>query len=312
MESTASKFSAISYCRDSIIHCDELIIQVRRCPVIASLKSVNQALNKLTAQAQTPVNEIAEVISRDLSMTARLLRLVNSVFGGLSVKITSIEEAIFFLGLRQIRQLSMTSRVIEEIEEMHAESPEQVDWKRLWKHSIGSGILAREVLSMTRGVMDDDTYYICGLLHEIGKLVMLNVFPHQFAETRSFEAANGREFARMEKAKFGWNHAEIGAMYLEVNGLPREIVEAVLFHHNPERAPGQREYAAGVQLADTLARYGGCSTGFEKTAQVEYGEWEKLSGWEILFNEEQLESQIARASVLNSIERLPSILQGLL
>lgn len=290
---------------------DKTLATVRRCPVIASLRSVNEALNKLTAQSQSPVSEIAEVISRDLSLTARLLRLVNSVFGGLSVKITSIEEAIFFLGLRQIRQLAMTTRVIEEIEGFENTAVE-VDWKRVWRHSIGAGILSREILSMTRGIMEDDTYYICGLLHDIGKLVMLNVFPEQLQASQRFEASDPQAFVAMERAEFGFTHAEVGAMYLEVHGLPREIVEAVLFHPNPQSAPHNPLYAAGVQVADSIVRYGGCDGGFENVAPVEYGAWEALEGWQVLFVHEQLESQYARASVLNSIERLPSILQGLL
>lgn len=311
MSITGSKFSAINQCRETITHYDEVILRIRRCPTIASLRSVNDALNKLTARSQSPVTEIAEVISRDLSLTARLLRLVNSVFGGLSVKISSIEEAIFFLGLRQIRQLAMTTRVIDEMEKFAGDGTE-LDWKKIWRHSIGSGILTREILSMTCGIIEDDTYYICGLLHDIGKLVMLNVYPAELHATQGFRESNPTDFAAREKAEFGWNHAEVGAMYLEVNGLPREIVEAVLFHHEPSRAPHQKSYAAGIQVADYIARYGGCEGGFENIDPIEYSAWEALDGWEILFKSDRIESQYARASVLNSIERLPSILQGLL
>lgn len=311
MSSTTSRFSAINYCRGTIENCDPVLAKVRLCPTIASLKSVNEALGKLTAQSQSPVNEIAEVISRDLSLTARLLRLVNSVFGGLSVKITSIEEAIFFLGLRQIRQLTMTTRVIDEMEKFETEGME-VDWKKIWRHSIGSGILTREILSMTQGIMEDDTYYICGLLHDIGKLVMLSIFPEELKASMAFEGSSAGEIARKEKAAFGWDHAEIGAMYLEVHGLPREIVASVLFHHDPEAAVQQNLHAAGIQVADSIARYGGCEQIFEPQVKVDYGEWEGLSGWQHLFSREGMEGQYARASVLSSIERLPSILQGLL
>lgn len=311
MSSTTSRFSAINYCRGTIEDYEPILEKIRLCPTIASLKSVNEALGKLTAQSQSPVNEIAEVISRDLSLTARLLRLVNSVFGGLSVKITSIEEAIFFLGLRQIRQLTMTTRVIDELEKFETEGIE-VDWKKIWRHSIGSGILTREILSMTQGIMEDDTYYICGLLHDIGKLVMLNIFPEQLKESLAFGCSTGEAFAQREKAAFGWDHAEIGAMYLEVHGLPREIVASVLFHHEPKQAVQQGAYAAGIQVADSIARYGGCEQIFEPDARIDYGQWEELDGWQFLFSRDGMESQYARASVLSSIERLPSILQGLL
>ncbi|MEX0322889.1 MAG: HDOD domain-containing protein [Puniceicoccaceae bacterium] len=311
MSTTVSKFSAVKHCRESILDYDRVIVQVRKCPNIASLRSINDALTKLTARSQSPVYEIADIVRRDLSLTARLLRLVNSVFGGLSVKISSIEEAIFFLGMRQIRQLAMTTRVIDEVEET-LQCGEGLKWEQIWRQSIGTGILTREILSMTCGGSEDDTYYVCGLLHDIGKLVMLNVFPEEFAESRSFKEKSSGILARKEKAEFGWNHAEIGALYLEVNGLPREIVEAVLFHHEPSNAYRCRAYAAGIQVADYISRFGGCESGFENVTRIAFGDWEHLEGWGILFTGDRAETQFARASVLNSIERLPSILQGLI
>lgn len=307
----AKTFSAIAYCRENLMDFDKVDLRVRACPAIASLKSVNEALNKLASQSHSSVSEIADVISRDISLTARLLRLVNSVFGGLSIKITSIEEAIFFLGLRQIRQLAMTTRVIEEMENF-ANNDTIVEWRNIWKHSIGTGILCREILTMTRGVMEDDTYYILGLLSDIGKLVMLNTFPDHLKHSMSFEETDAHRFLLRERKEFGWTHADLGAIYLERNGLAPEIVEAVLFHHEPDKARHNGPYAAGIQIADFLARFGGCGAGFEPTGEFKYGDWEALTGWNMLFAGNRSEHQYAKASVLRSIEGLPSILQGLL
>lgn len=310
MTTTASNFSAIKHCEASIYDFEDVIVQIRKCPNIASLRSINDALTKLTAKTQSPVYEIADVVRRDLSLTARLLRLVNSVFGGLSVKISSIEEAIFFLGLRQIRQLAMTTRVMDEVEKS-LECGHGLKWEEVWRQSIGTGILTREILSMTCGGVEDDTYYVSGLLHDIGKLVMCNVYPKELELSRTFNERTPAAHAKKEKQTFGWNHAEIGALYLEVNGLPREIVEAVLFHHDPMMAHRHKTYAAGTQVADYISRYGGCEAGFERTRKIAYGDWERLDGWRILFKKESMETQYARASVLNSIERLPTILKGL-
>lgn len=307
----AKTFSAIAHCRQSVIDFDSVDAKVRACPMIASLKSVNEALTKLTHQTHSSVSEIAEVISRDLSLTARLLRLVNSVFGGLSVKITSIEEAIFFLGLRQIRQLAMTTRVIEEMECFKQDEVE-VDWVAVWKHSIATAILNREILTMTNGVMEDDTYYIIGLLHDIGKLVMMNAFPDELRRSMEFTEQDPVQFLAREKAEFGFSHADLGAVYLERNGLSPEIVEAVLFHHQPSLARQRTNFAAGVQVADFLARYAGCDAGFEPPAQRSYGDWEHLEGWKIIFDGSRSESQYAKASILRSIDGLSSILHGLL
>ena len=86
------------FCVHEIKDFDALYSKLQNCRPIASLSRINDNLNRLTADASGSVSEIADVISRDLSLTTRLLRLVNSVFSGLSMRVTSIEEAIFYLG----------------------------------------------------------------------------------------------------------------------------------------------------------------------------------------------------------------------
>lgn len=304
-------FSAITYCERHIPDFHRVEANVSRCPTVGSLKSVNDALTKLTFQSTSTVSEIAEVIGRDISLTARLLRLVNSVFGGLSITITSIEEAIFFLGLRQIRQLAMTTKVIEKMDSFVDKSID-VSSLTIWRHSIATAILTREILTMTHGVKEDDTYYIAGLLHDIGKLVMVNIYPENLKQSLEFEETNPRAFLERERETFGFTHADLGAIYLERNGLSAEIVQAVLFHHEPEKTFHTANYAAGVEVADLLARFAGCDAGFEPSAERSYGEWEELEGWKILFTGERSENNYARASVHRSIEHLPSILKGLL
>ena len=304
-------FSAVSYGEHNIPDFKKVETRVLSCPTVGSLKSVNDALTKLTFQSNSSVSEIAEIIGRDISLTARLLRLVNSVFSGLSVTITSIEEAIFFLGLRQIRQLAMTTKVIDDMDTFVDESID-VNSLTIWRHSIATAILSREILTMTHGVREDDTYYIAGLLHDIGKLVMLNAYPDCLKQSLEFEETDPRTFLERERKTFGFTHADLGAIYLERNGLTSEIVEAVLFHHEPDKGFHEPNYAAGIEVADLLARYAGCDAGFEPSAEREFGDWETLEGWKILFAGDRSENQYARASIHRSIENLPSILKGLL
>lgn len=305
------KFSARLHCSQHIAEIEPLERKVRACPVIASLKSVNDALTKLTMRPDSSVTEIAEVISRDLSLTARLLRLVNSVFIGLANEVNSIEEAIFFLGLRQIRQMAMTTRVVEEMEAF-VSSDTDISFDGFWRHSIATAIMTREILTMTNGVKDDDHYYISGLLSNLGKLVMMNTHPEQLKESLTFGTLSAREHLEMERAEFGFTHADLGALYLECNNLSGDIVETVLFHHEPELAQQARYMASGVQLADVVSCYAGCLPGFEVRQPVQHGDWEQLQGWKFLFSSERAGSQYAKASLLRSIDNLPSLLHGLL
>src|ERR1043166_507252 len=128
---------------------EEIKRRIDGCPKLASLQSINRALSELVRSEQSLNSQIAEVIRRDPSLAARLLRLVNSVYFGLSTRVNNIEEAVFFLGLRQIRELSMATPVIEEIQQLQTHLANVLPWRELWNHSIATAILTREILAAT-------------------------------------------------------------------------------------------------------------------------------------------------------------------
>src|SRR5580693_2605035 len=97
---------------------DEIRRRLDACPKLASLNSINNALGRLVKAEEFENSEIAALIRRDPSLSARLLRMVNSVFFGLSSSVNDIDEAVFFLGLRRLRELSMATPVIEELERL--------------------------------------------------------------------------------------------------------------------------------------------------------------------------------------------------
>ena len=298
--------------RTSPISEDEIKRRIDACPKLASLQSINRALGDLVRSEGSLNSQIAEVIRRDPSLSARLLRMVNSVYFGLSTRVNNIEEAVFFLGLRQIRELSMATPVIEELEQLQQSTAATLPWKELWTHSIGTAILTREIIASTPLHVDDDTDYLIGLLHNVGKVVMAYAFPEELCALIATPAATPAEFCQIERAMIGWDHAEIGAHYIARHQLSEEIVFAVKYHNDPDRAPRHRLFAAAVQVADHLVRHAGISGGFEQVGQVEADSWIELSGWRILYGADGPESMLARASLANSLQRLPSMLQGLL
>jgi HD-like signal output (HDOD) protein len=291
---------------------DEIIQRINACPKLASLQSINRALGELVRSDGSLNSQIAEVIRRDPSLSARLLRMVNSVYFGLSARVNNIEEAVFFLGLRQIRELSMATPVIEELQRLQQNTAATLPWKELWTHSISTAILTREILASTSLDIDDDTDYLVGLLHNVGKVVMAYSFPDELRTLIASPAATPAEFCRLERDLIGWDHGRIGAHYLTRHQLSDEIITAVQYHNDPDRAPRHRLFAAAVQVADHLARHSGISGGFEKVPPVEADAWLKLDGWRILYGSDGPESMLARASIANSLQRLPSMLQGLL
>jgi HD-like signal output (HDOD) protein len=314
MVNSQKSAAARELCACDIQEFDSLYSKLQNCQPIASLSRINNNLNRLTADASGSVSEIADVISRDLSLTTRLLRLVNSVFSGLSIRVTSIEEAIFYLGLKEIRQLAMTTQVIDDIQAMSGDAQVDLDinWIDFWRHSIGVAILSKELSTLASTASDTDEFYIAGLLKDIGKLLMYRDFPDELRLRVGLEAATREAFSQAEVACYGWHHAQLGALYLELNSMPESIVDAVLHQYAPERSQNGGSLAAVVQLADLIVRYGGCEAPFESVPATEYESWDQLPAWSTFFADNPLEINYARAHILGCIERLPAILNGLL
>jgi HD-like signal output (HDOD) protein len=292
-------------------HADvEIRQRIERCPKLASLDSINRKLAGLVNSERGYTSQIAEIIRRDPSLTARLLRMVNSVYFGLSAKVNNIEEAVLYMGLRQIRELSMATPVIEEMERFAPSLP-RLSWRELWQHSIGTAIVTREILSFTDLLVDDDTDYIVGLLHNVGKVVLAVNWPAEFERLLAREYPSVEAVCEAERELVGWDHAAIGGYYLERHQLAPEISQAVRFHSDPAGAGEHQRFAAAVQVADRVVRAAGVPGGFERLAQDALTPWDQSVGWTILFPDGTREADQARAAITVLRGRLPEILQSM-
>lgn len=289
---------------------DEIKQRIERCPKLASLDSINRKLAGLVNSERGYTSQIAEIIRRDPSLTARLLRMVNSVYFGLSAKVNNIEEAVLYMGLRQIRELSMATPVIEEMERFAPSLP-RLSWRELWQHSIGTAIVTREILSFTELLVDDDTDYIVGLLHNVGKIVVAVNWPAEFERLLERDYASIEAVCEAERELIGWDHAAIGGYYLERHQLSPEISQAVRFHSDPGAAGEHQRLAAAVQVADRVLRASGVRGGFERLAPDALPPWDQSPGWAILFPEQTREAAQARAAVEQLTLRLPELLQSM-
>ena len=282
--------------------------QLARCPSLPSLGSINKALQGLLLTEQRYTAQIAEIIRRDPSLTSRLLRLVNSVYYGLSTPVNSIEEAVFYLGVRQIRQLAMVTPVIEDFQRLARQC--DFPWREFWQHCIGTAILTREVTSSVAG-SSDDADYVAGLVHDVGKIVMAWTFPEHFAEIHRQAKDGAQELLEIENEILGMDHAELGALYLERHRLPELMITSARFHHRPEQAPQFGHVVASVQIADLLLR----SENIGRSGNylpVTHEQCFAASGWRVLLpNRGEAEQAIARASLSRTLELMPQMLEGL-
>lgn len=284
-------------------------LRIKDCARLPSLSTINKALRELLSSDRRYMSQIAEVIRRDPSLTARLLRLVNSVYFGLTTPVNSIEEAVFYLGVRQIRQLAMVTPIIEDFQRLAGKTP--FAWREFWRHCIGTAIMTREVISLVE-VPVDEADYVAGLVHDVGKIAMASAFPDHFAEIHRRMREGVRDLLDVEIEVLGHDHTEIGGLYLRNHKLPDIMVESALHHHAPERASHHCQIVAAVQIADLLLRH--AKIGISgNSVEVTNEDWLNASGWNILFPQRaDAERTLALASLNRSLERLPTILEGLI
>src|SRR5579864_8322314 len=181
--------------------------QVESCPALPSLGSISKALQDLLFAEQRFSTQISEVIRRDPSLTARLLRLVNSVYYGLSSPVNNIEEAVFYLGVRQIRQLTMVTPIIEDFQRLTHQCA--FPWREFWQHCIGTAIITREIIGSVQAP-NDESDYVAGLVPDVGKIVMAWAFPEHFAEIHRQAIAANEDLLVIEKEILGLDHGEVG------------------------------------------------------------------------------------------------------
>ena len=285
----------------------QIELQLHNCARLPSLGSIDRVLRELVNAEQCFTSQVADVIRRDPSMTTRLLRLVNSVYFGLTLPVTSIEEAVFYLGVRQVRQLAMVTPVVEDLQRFAGK--DSFPWHAFWQHCVGTAILTPEIMGDVQS-SQDETDYVAGLLHDVGKIAMAAVFPAHF-EAIYLVPREGEDLLAVEEELLGMTHCELGALYLRYHNLPESAVQAARYHHNPDKAKTHQRYVAAVQVADLLVRQAGIGHS-GNTSPITGEAWAEAPGWKFLFpGNSKEEQEIARANLRRSLERLPAILEGM-
>lgn len=225
-----------------------LVGQMSRLPSIPSLyREIVEALQ----DPDVPMSVVGGIIGRDISMSAQILKLVNSAFFGLRRRVSSPDEAASYLGLDTLRSLVLSLNAFSQFENVKVDGFSFAD---LWQHSLQTGAAAKAVaLSEQTDRKLADEAFVSGLLHDTGKVVMAANFPDRYAEVVRIVQAEGLEPCEAENRIFGASHPDVGGYLLGLWGLPVPVVEAIAFHHHP-RLGAERTFSplTAVHVADAF------------------------------------------------------------
>ena len=221
-------------------------------------------INKLISSPTSHIGDIAQKIANDVSLSAELLKMVNSAAYFMGQPCRSISDAVKFVGLRGIRNLlfsigSMHSLVVKSSEEN----------KKLWDHSYQvafySQLFAKNFLKSGVDKTSVEDSYVCGLLHDMGKIVFENIQPDLMKRITQICEQRGIPQQLFESLIAGSGHGEIGALIAENWNFPRILSQVIRYHHKPLKAPDEaRTLACVVYICDMMAHFAEGKVDFEQ------------------------------------------------
>ncbi len=222
---------------------DILISEVTK---LISLPDIYYRLESAIESPTAAIDDFSLLLSTDADLCARLLRMANSAFYSFPAKIETIDRAISTIGIRQIRELILMTSVVEAFNGVPIEL---VNMRTFWEHSVAVGVLTR-AMALYTGQAQPERFYIPGLLHDIGRLVLYIQLPGLMAEIVPQAKAQGQPLFLFELKHLDYTHAEIGGRLLELWKVPQSIYEPVFYHHQPHKASEFIQLASAVHIAD--------------------------------------------------------------
>jgi HD-like signal output (HDOD) protein len=220
--------------------------------VIPTLSIVIDRLSELLENPKTSAEEIGKAITTDQALAAKVLKLVNSAFYGFQEKISTITHAVVILGFSTVKNIVLTAAIFDVFSPQKNKFTE-FDMKRFWLHSIGCGA-ASKALARRIGFKEHEECFIAGLIHDIGKIILCHNFPSEFEKAFNHASTNKCLFYESEKCTIGITHDQIGEIIGKRWNLPKNLRNAMRYHHEPDPDVLYYTMTGIVHTADILVR----------------------------------------------------------
>ena len=230
----------------------------QRAGTLASLPTIHFEVERAINHPASSAGDIAAVLGTDQGLCARLLRIANSALYGFPRRVEGIGEAVRIIGTRQLHDLVLATVVLGQFRGVDARL---VDMKSFWRHSLACGLAARAIASLRRE-SNTERYFVAGLLHDIGSLVLYQQFAERAQAALEHHRDAGLPLEEAERAIIGCTHSAVGAALITAWKLPQFFRDATANHHCLGL---QHTTATGtIHLADVLAMALGFGSNGEK------------------------------------------------
>jgi len=207
---------------------------------IDRMPSLSPTVAKIIQVANDPTssaNDLNKVISLDPVLAGKVLKLVNSAYFGFSEKVTSTVRAIVMLGLNTVKNLALSTAAMEALS---TKAGGGLNMEEFWQHLLATGVCGKLIarkIGVHKNFLED--YFLCGLMHDIGKIILNRINPTGYAKVVGAAEKSGKPLHLYETAVFGINHAEIGELLGKKWGLQDSMIQAMALHHSPTQAEAE-------------------------------------------------------------------------
>ncbi len=230
-------------------------LEQKRIEQIENLPTLPEVANRLLRIINDPTTtavDVANLISRDLSLTSKVLRLANSAFYGIPRTVTTVQNAVVILGLKVINTMVFSITVVKMFPG-DGNNP-LFSRKKFWAHSLACAVLSRQLALRMRKftLFDPEECFCAGLIHDIGRIVLDQFFHENFLKAIQNAITNKTSLLQAESEVFGFTHTDVGDWLTSRWELPQDIRIPIVHHHSPGRTEFAREITTLVHLADSL------------------------------------------------------------
>ena len=213
------------------------------------LPTVAGRVMELTADPKSSVQDLMKVVNADQSLAMMILKMANSPFFGLSRNVDSLNQALTLLGFTEIRNMVLARAIFDSFKNL--DQSNGFGMRQFWRHSLVCGLGAK-IIGAELGWSGND-FFVAGLIHDIGKLVMYMTFSTEFSKAIDIMEPEKQMAFEAERNIFGVSHDEVGMMLLKRWMFPESLIAAVGYHHHPQEAKAETRFSLVIHAADILA-----------------------------------------------------------
>ena len=217
---------------------------------LPTLPAVAIEANKMLLNYDTAISKLSDIIEKDQAMVSKILKLVNSSFFGLRGKISSISHAIVVLGFNTIRNAVVSISIIDAF--TVKERLDGFDITDFWKHSLSVAVTSK-YLSQKTGIHSSDDCFVGGLLHDMGKIVLLQHFKDLFLKVLIAAEKNNLSFYEAEISQIPIDHAQIGGYLARKWQLPEALIDGIQYHHSGKSDTETQNLSMIIHAANLIA-----------------------------------------------------------